>query len=113
MHDELVALIEAAGGRTLALFTSWRAMQAAAAAIGPRVPWPVLTQSDLPKPALVARFSRRRALLPVRHHGLLAGRRRARPGAVAGHHRPPPVSPPGRPAPAGPAGPSRTRRLRD
>ena len=25
--------------------------------------------------------------MPVRHHGLLAGRRRARPGAVAGRHR--------------------------
>ena len=57
MLDELVALIEAAEGRTLALFTSWRAMTAAADAIRPRVPWPVLTQSDLPKPALVARFS--------------------------------------------------------
>ena len=29
MHDELEALIGAAGGRTLALFTSWRAMHAA------------------------------------------------------------------------------------
>jgi ATP-dependent DNA helicase DinG len=57
MHDELVALIEAAEGRTLALFTSWRAMRAAADAIRDRVPWPVLTQSDLPKPALIARFT--------------------------------------------------------
>ncbi|MGH9106412.1 MAG: ATP-dependent DNA helicase, partial [Acidimicrobiales bacterium] len=57
MLDELVALIEAAGGRTMALFTSWRAMNAAASAVRPRVPWPVLTQADLPKPALVARFS--------------------------------------------------------
>jgi ATP-dependent DNA helicase DinG len=56
MHDELVALIEAAGGRTLALFTSWRAMHAAASAVAPRVAWPVITQADLPKPALVARF---------------------------------------------------------
>jgi ATP-dependent DNA helicase DinG len=55
--DEIVALIEAAEGRTMALFTSWRAMQAAARAVAGRVPWPVLTQSDLPKPALVARFS--------------------------------------------------------
>ncbi len=29
LHDELEALINAAGGRTLALFTSWRAMNAA------------------------------------------------------------------------------------
>lgn len=57
MHDELVALIEAAEGRTLALFTSWRAMRAAADAVKRRVEWEVLTQSDLPKPALVARFA--------------------------------------------------------
>jgi ATP-dependent DNA helicase DinG len=57
MVDELVALIEAAGGRTMALFTSWRAMTAAADAVRSRIPWPVLTQSDLPKPALVARFA--------------------------------------------------------
>jgi ATP-dependent DNA helicase DinG len=57
MHDELAALIEAAEGRTLALFTSWRAMTAAADAMRPRVRWPVLTQSDLPKPALLAQFS--------------------------------------------------------
>jgi ATP-dependent DNA helicase DinG len=57
MHDELVALIEAAEGRTLALFTSWRAMRAAADAVRGRVGWEVLTQADLPKPALVARFS--------------------------------------------------------
>jgi ATP-dependent DNA helicase DinG len=57
MLDELAALIEAAEGRTLALFTSWRAMTAAADAMRRRTRWPVLTQSDLPKPALVARFS--------------------------------------------------------
>lgn len=57
MQDELVALIEAAQGRALALFTSWRAMQAAADAVRRRVPWTVLTQSDLPKPKLVAEFS--------------------------------------------------------
>ncbi|MDQ6840478.1 MAG: ATP-dependent DNA helicase [Actinomycetota bacterium] len=57
MFEELVALITAAEGRTLALFTSWRAMTAAAETVAARVPWPVLTQSDLPKPALVARFS--------------------------------------------------------
>ncbi len=57
MLEELVALIHAAEGRTLALFTSWRAMTAGAEAVRGRVPWTVLTQSDLPKPALVARFS--------------------------------------------------------
>ena len=57
MHEELVALIEAAQGRTLALFTSWRAMQAAAEVVRQRVSWTVLTQADLPKPKLVAQFS--------------------------------------------------------
>jgi ATP-dependent DNA helicase DinG len=57
MHDELAELIKAAGGRTLALFTSWRAMNAAADALRDRIGWPLLTQSDLPKPALIARFS--------------------------------------------------------
>ncbi len=55
--DELVGLIEAAGGRTLALFTSWRMMTAAAEAVAPRLDTPVMTQRDLPKPALVRRFT--------------------------------------------------------
>ena len=57
MHAELLALMHAAGGRTLALFTSWRAMQAAADALDDRLPWTLLTQADLPKPALVEAFS--------------------------------------------------------
>lgn len=55
-HDELVALIGAAGGRTLALFTSWKAMDAAVAAVRPRVDVPILSQRDLPKNRLVAQF---------------------------------------------------------
>jgi ATP-dependent DNA helicase DinG len=55
-HDELAALIAAAGGRTMALFTSWRAMQAAAKALAGRIPYRLLTQSDLPKTALVDQF---------------------------------------------------------
>jgi ATP-dependent DNA helicase DinG len=51
--DELVALIEAAGGRTLALFTSWRAMDNAAAAVRDRVDMPLMTQREMPKPRLV------------------------------------------------------------
>src|ERR1700688_1033804 len=35
VHEELGALITAAGGRTLALFTSWRAMHEGADALGP------------------------------------------------------------------------------
>jgi ATP-dependent DNA helicase DinG len=57
MHNELEALILAAGGRTLALFTSWRAMEAAVLALRERVPFPVLDQNSLPKPALVKAFS--------------------------------------------------------
>jgi ATP-dependent DNA helicase DinG len=54
--DELVSLITAAGGRTLALFTSWRAMNATAERVRTRVPFTLLTQGDLPKPALVEAF---------------------------------------------------------
>jgi ATP-dependent DNA helicase DinG len=57
MHEELEALILAAGGRTLALFTSWRAMEAAVLALRDRLPFPVLDQTSLPKPALVKAFS--------------------------------------------------------
>jgi ATP-dependent DNA helicase DinG len=57
MHDELAALITAAGGRTLALFTSWKAMDAAAEAVRLRVVEPIITQRDLPKNALVKAFS--------------------------------------------------------
>jgi ATP-dependent DNA helicase DinG len=56
MHTELEQLIRAAGGRTMALFTSWRAMEAAALALRSRLPWRLLTQSELPKPALVRAF---------------------------------------------------------
>jgi ATP-dependent DNA helicase DinG len=57
VHDELAALITAAGGRTLALFTSWKAMDAAAAALKDRVDVRILTQRDLPKTALVKAFT--------------------------------------------------------
>jgi ATP-dependent DNA helicase DinG len=55
--EELAALIEAAGGRTLALFTSWAAMDHAVDALRDRLSVPILTQRDLPKPALVRAFS--------------------------------------------------------
>jgi ATP-dependent DNA helicase DinG len=57
VHEELAALITAAGGRTLALFTSWKAMDAAAEAVRLKVEYPILTQRDLPKTALVKAFS--------------------------------------------------------
>ena len=55
--DELTGLIEAAGGRTLSLFTSWRALEETAEALGDRIDFPILTQSDLPKPKLIEAFS--------------------------------------------------------
>jgi len=55
-HAELEFLLTAAGGRTLALFTSWRAMRAARDAVDGRVPYRLLAQDDLPKPALVEAF---------------------------------------------------------
>ena len=50
-------LIGAAGGRTLALFTSRRATEAAAKALAPDVPGTVLLQGDLPKALLLREFA--------------------------------------------------------
>jgi ATP-dependent DNA helicase DinG len=57
MHEELAALIEAAGGRTMALFTSYRALGAAVEALRQRLDVPLLAQDDLPKPLLIERFT--------------------------------------------------------
>jgi ATP-dependent DNA helicase DinG len=57
MHEELLALIEAAGGRTLALFTSYRAMDAAVEWIRPRLDVTVLSQREYQKNQLVKLFS--------------------------------------------------------
>jgi ATP-dependent DNA helicase DinG len=54
---EIERLIAAAGGRALVLFTSWRAMTEAARYLSPRLPWRVMTQADLPKPALLEAFA--------------------------------------------------------
>lgn len=56
-HAEIAALIRAAGGRTLALFTSWKAMDAAAAAVREMIDTPLITQRDQSKNALVAAFA--------------------------------------------------------
>jgi ATP-dependent DNA helicase DinG len=56
--DELAALIDAAGGRTLALFTSYKAMHRAVEALRPRLPYPLDAQGDLPKQVLVERLAR-------------------------------------------------------
>jgi len=57
IHAEMARLIRAAGGRTLALFTSWRAMQGAIDALEPVLEFPLLAQNDLPKARLVAAFA--------------------------------------------------------
>ena len=56
MLEELESLVRAAGGRTLGLFTSRRAMVAAAAHLRDRLPWDVLVQDELPRPILQQRF---------------------------------------------------------
>jgi ATP-dependent DNA helicase DinG len=56
--DDLAALVDAAGGRTLALFTSYKAMHRAVEALRSRLPFPLLAQGDQPKQALVERFAR-------------------------------------------------------
>lgn len=56
VHDELLALMEAAGGRTLGLFTSRRAMVDAATALRGRFGLPILLQGEAPKAALVESF---------------------------------------------------------
>ena len=55
------------------------------------VTYPILTQRDLPKPALVRAFAGRRRDVPVRDRRVVPGRRRARVDAVAGRDRPDPV----------------------
>jgi ATP-dependent DNA helicase DinG len=73
VHEELAALITAAGGRTLALFTSWAAMDQAATALRDRVPYRILTQRDLPKPALVAAFAAEESTCLFATAGLFQG----------------------------------------
>jgi ATP-dependent DNA helicase DinG len=57
LHTELHQLITAAGGRTLALFTSRRATEAAAEALLSELPYTVLFQGDLPKKRLLEEFA--------------------------------------------------------
>jgi ATP-dependent DNA helicase DinG len=56
--DELTALVEAAGGRTLGLFSSRRAAEFAAAELRERLDVPVLCQGEDSTPTLVREFAR-------------------------------------------------------
>ncbi|MDQ1515176.1 MAG: ATP-dependent helicase DinG [Actinomycetota bacterium] len=56
MADELHELVTAAGGRTLALFTSRAAMERTADLLAARGGYEVLVQDRLPRPELLARF---------------------------------------------------------
>ncbi len=57
MLDELAELVEAAGGRTLGLFSSRRGADEAAAALRARVSTPILCQGEDRLPKLVRRFT--------------------------------------------------------
>lgn len=72
-NDELEALINAAGGRTLALFTSYKAMDEAAEAMRSRLDNVILTQRDMPKPALVKAFADDEATCLFATAGLFQG----------------------------------------
>jgi len=56
VQDEIADLANAAGGRTLALFTSTSAMTEAATALEGRLPGPILVQGEGSRDALVARL---------------------------------------------------------
>jgi ATP-dependent DNA helicase DinG len=56
MHAELNALIKAAGGRTLALFTSWTALHAALKELSPQITGTVLIQGESGRRELLQRF---------------------------------------------------------
>lgn len=57
VHSEMADLIAAAGGRTLALFTSRRAMNAAVEALRSRLPYPILAQDENQRATLLREFT--------------------------------------------------------
>ena len=57
VHDEIERLINFAGGRTLALFTTYRAMHLAADEMEKRLMFNIFRQDQLPKMALINAFS--------------------------------------------------------
>lgn len=57
VHAEMADLIAAAGGRTLALFTSRRAMNAAVEALRSRLPYTILAQDENQRATLLREFT--------------------------------------------------------
>jgi ATP-dependent DNA helicase DinG len=57
VHDEMETLINAAGGRTLALFTSRRAMNAAVEVLRDRLSYRILAQDENQRPSLLRDFA--------------------------------------------------------
>ena len=97
-------LIAAAGGRTLALFTSWGALDHAAAAVRDRiVPYRSSPSATCPSRRSSRAFAEPRRDLPVRHDRAVPGRRRPRLDAVARRDRQAPVPPTRRSAAVGAA----------
>ena len=91
--DEIADLVEAAGGRTLGLFSSMRAAKAAAEAMRDAHRHPGVVPGRRQHGRTGGAVRRRPADLVVRHPVAVAGRRRAGAVAVAGADRPHPVSP--------------------
>ncbi len=71
--DELAELIEAAGGRTLGLFSSMRAAKQATEEMRERLDFPILCQGEDSTSLLVQKFSEDVRHVPVRH-ALACGR---------------------------------------
>lgn len=57
VQDEIATLAEAAGGRTLGLFTSTSAMREAAEVLEKRLPGPILVQGDASRDVLIQRLT--------------------------------------------------------
>ena len=57
LHEQMEALIKASGGRALVLFTSFKAMDAAWAALEEELEFPLLCQGTAPRHELLRRFS--------------------------------------------------------
>ena len=73
VHDELAALIRPPADARSSLFTSWKGMDLAAEALVDRLDVPVLTQRDLPKPALIEQFRADEATCLFATMGLFQG----------------------------------------